>query len=379
MTARVLLVDDEVNVLEGFRRHLRKQFDLETACGGEAALDAVRRDPPAVVVSDMRMPGMDGIAVLQQIAKIAPTTVRMMLTGNADLDTAVRAVNEGCIFRFLSKPCRPEALAQSLADGIEQHRLITAEKTLIQRTLRGAICMITDLLELSAPESAGRGKRMQKLSHAVAERIGMPNPWKVELAALFAQAGHITLPPDVLKRINAGKGASPRDAEMRARSLQVSSQLVGHIPRLEGVARILTVLERDGVDTTLPEDERIGAAILRAIDAFDRSAARGVPAATTLAQMRSDGAFDPAIIEALAESVDAQTGMKPMRIHVRDLTMGMIFDQDVMTRNGQLLVGRGQEATPALRERLRNFVATGNLEREVSVLSPVQKACTVGV
>jgi DNA-binding NtrC family response regulator len=105
MAERILLVDDDPNILDGFRRSLSREFLMETALGAELALKLVAENGPyAVVVSDMRMPGMDGVQFLSKVKAQSPDTIRVMLTGNADMDTAVHAINEGSIFRFLNKP-----------------------------------------------------------------------------------------------------------------------------------------------------------------------------------------------------------------------------------------------------------------------------------
>jgi len=105
MPNKVLLVDDETNVLQAYTRVLRRRFDLEVAQGGAEALESLARSGPfAVIVSDMRMPGMDGVELLAQVRERFPDTTRIMLTGNADQATAMAAVNLGAIFRFLTKP-----------------------------------------------------------------------------------------------------------------------------------------------------------------------------------------------------------------------------------------------------------------------------------
>jgi DNA-binding NtrC family response regulator len=105
MNTEILFVDDDPEVLAGFRRSLRKEFKIDTAEGGAPALALMRgRSPYAVVVVDMRMPAMNGVEFLMELEKTAPDTIRMMLTGNADQKTARDAVNQGHIFRFLTKP-----------------------------------------------------------------------------------------------------------------------------------------------------------------------------------------------------------------------------------------------------------------------------------
>src|SRR6266851_2891936 len=148
MNPKILCVDDEPNVLSAFERQLRKEFAVTTARDGAEALDlAARQGPFAVILSDMRMPGMTGVELLTRMRQAAPDTVRIMLTGNADQQTAVEAINEGHIFRFLTKPCAPELLARAVAAGVEQHRLIHAEKEVLEQTLRGTITVLTEVLE----------------------------------------------------------------------------------------------------------------------------------------------------------------------------------------------------------------------------------------
>ena len=128
MTDQILCVDDDALVLKGYQRALRR-FSLDVALGPEQALAAiVRRGPYAVVVSDMRMPHMNGLTLLAEIRKLAPDTVPMMLTGDADQQAARAAVQQGRVFRFLTKPCPPDALANALEDGLEQYRLIVAQR-----------------------------------------------------------------------------------------------------------------------------------------------------------------------------------------------------------------------------------------------------------
>ena len=127
----VLSVDDEPNVLDGVKRNLRRDFRVVTAAGGAAGLRAFEEAAFAAVVSDLRMPGMDGIEFLGRVRDVSPDTTRILLTGNADLTAAVSAVNEGNIFRFLTKPCPPDVLISAVTMAVDQQRLLTAERELL--------------------------------------------------------------------------------------------------------------------------------------------------------------------------------------------------------------------------------------------------------
>ena len=124
----ILVVDDEEKLLRGIERQQGDDFDITTALGPKRALETLEDNGPfAVVVSDMQMPEMNGIELLNEIKTRHPNTVRMMLTGFAELKTTIDAINRGHIFRFLTKPCSEEDLAAAFETGLRQHALIESE------------------------------------------------------------------------------------------------------------------------------------------------------------------------------------------------------------------------------------------------------------
>ncbi|MBU4055172.1 MAG: response regulator, partial [Proteobacteria bacterium] len=206
MNDKVLFVDDEINVLEGIRRQLRTVHDTTIALGPQKGLQAVKEHGPfAVIVSDLRMPEMDGIEFLKKVREKHPDTVRMILTGNADLKAAIEAVNEGSVFRFLTKPCHTTALSMAVSTGIEQYRLVTSEKELLEKTLKGCINMLTDVLALVNPEAFGRASRIRKYCSEIASIFEVKNLWQMETAALLSQIGCVVLSNEALKKIYKGQ------------------------------------------------------------------------------------------------------------------------------------------------------------------------------
>ncbi len=134
-SANILLVDDELSVLEGYRRSLRKQFKLDTAISGQEAIEMLCNNPHyAVIISDMRMPNMSGLELLSRARELSPDTVRIMLTGNSDQQTVVDAVNQGEVYRFLSKPCDSATLAAAIVDGIQRYQQSKSNQTLLQKS-----------------------------------------------------------------------------------------------------------------------------------------------------------------------------------------------------------------------------------------------------
>ncbi len=136
---KVLLVDDEVEMLNAVKRTLRKHFTVDVATGAESALALIKAEETyAVIVSDMQMPGMNGVELLRRVKLLSPDTVRIMLTGNADQKTAVDAVNQGDIFRFLNKPCAPEDLIASISLAIEHYVSSTTKQQQFVRAVSDA-------------------------------------------------------------------------------------------------------------------------------------------------------------------------------------------------------------------------------------------------
>lgn len=205
MSDRILLVDDDSNVLDGYRRGLSREFLIETATGGDQALPLIEKEGPfAVIVSDMRMPGMSGTRLLSAVKSVAPDTVRIMLTGQADMETAIDAINEGSIFRFLRKPCTREAMAKTLTAALVQYRLVTAEKQLLEQTLSGSIQVLTEVLSLVNPAAFSRAERARRYICHVVQAMKLGNSWQYEVAAMLSQLGCVTLAPETVEALYKG-------------------------------------------------------------------------------------------------------------------------------------------------------------------------------
>ncbi len=134
MKDKILLVDDDAMVLAGLKRQLRNQFSIDTALSGEEALQLLRENGPyAVIISDFMMPGMNGVEFLSKVKRSNPDTIRMMLTGTADMPTAIKAVNEGNIFQFHPKPCPTETLSKAIQSGLTQYNKTITDQNQLRK------------------------------------------------------------------------------------------------------------------------------------------------------------------------------------------------------------------------------------------------------
>jgi CheY-like chemotaxis protein len=379
-SGRVLFVDDDSDLLEVVRTQMSGRFQVETAVSGEQALNRITTDQPfAVIVSDMEMTGIHGLDFLIQAKALRPDSVRIMMTAHANLETALGAVNEGHVFRFLIKPYRQSELEQVLAQAVTQYHLIIAERELLEKTLTGAVQAMMEILTLASPVAFGRAGRLRAYAKLVAEQLRIEPLWKVELAALLSQIGCITIPPSTLAKALSGDALSTQDDKLYGRLPEVSALLIDHIPRLEEIARIIARLSANA--ETSPADasmvlssfEMQVAALLRTVMEFDSLISRGANKTRALTQMqRAKEPFDPKALEALAAIDVISIDRRMAVVKGVELNSTMIIRQNLYAKNGHLVVAESQQVTKSMRELIRSYVQRGILEDAISVYLPAE-------
>jgi response regulator RpfG family c-di-GMP phosphodiesterase len=375
----ILCVDDEPRVVDGLALHLRKNYRILTALSGQAALQILKDQgaQPAVIVSDMRMPEMDGAALLKRVKDLYPETTRILLTGEPGRDAAIAAVNEGQIFRFLAKPCPPEQLRSAIEAGVGHHRLLIAERVLLQETLIGCIKALVDILAITNPVAFGRATRVKRMATELAESTGHKGFWQLDAAAMLSQIGYISLPVELVEKLYYGERLTPEERLLADGAPGVAQKLLGRIPRLEQVLEILGASQRAKKDSVEDSSEglvKLGATILRMVLDYDTQIARGQPAKIALQSLRVDPQrHDAQLLKCLESLVGtAADGHEVSEIPVDRVKPGMVFLDELRTSIGTLLVPKGFEVTDAFLERMRNF-GPGILQEKVRVLSPVKR------
>ncbi len=378
----ILCVDDDPSILAAFQRQFRRTFRIETATSGEEGLAAIARKAFAVVVSDLRMPGMSGVQFLGAVRTQSPDTVRVMLTGQADMADAIAAVNQGAIFRFLLKPSSAIILGKVIESALEQHRLIVAERELTQQTLVGCVEVLAEVLSIVEPVAFSRTTRVLRYVRQLTGLFHMKDSWQVEAAAMLSQIGWITIPTEIATKVAANQSLSAEESRRFCEHPGAAARIIERIPRLETVAKIIQaqLAPRQLNGPALPPDGvldpvRFGAAILHAAIDFDERRRRGLSHAAALADMKLGAhLYHPEVILAMARIEAVEMAELTKVVPLSRLSPGMILEQDICIRNGVCLIGRGQQITATLLARLEGFSHAMDTGLCVSVRVPEVQA-----
>jgi len=379
MEEAVLFVDDEQHLLEAIARSLRSRFAIHTAASGADGLRVLECSGPfAVVVSDMRMPQMNGVQFLTKVRDLYPDTVRMILSGQSDLADTIAAVNDGNIFRFLSKPCSTQCLQAAVGTAVEQYRLVTSEKVLLEQTLSGAVAMLIEMLSLVTPAAYSRARRMQHYVVALAAVLELRERWQWPLAALVSQIGCVSLPKETLSKVEAGQELSEEERALHQSHPQLAAKMLQAIPRLEEVAAIVGGQNSSLQGLELPADRRscdvvtTGILLLRAANCFDALVLQGHTAVDAVETLRrANTNLPPIVIDAMRILPIAGKERVVRAVRLVDLAAGMILDEALLTRKGACLVPAREEVTPNLLLRLRSIATGVQIKEPFRVQVPV--------
>jgi len=367
MRPRVICVDDEPRVLKGLRRRLGRDFDLTLAESGPEALQIMKAsDPFHVLVSDMRMPAMNGAQLLAQARAAHPDTVRVLLTGQSDLNDAVAAVNNGNIFRFLTKPCPPEVLSSALNEAVEHNRLVRAERELLEETVRGSVALLAEILAIRDPAAADRGTRLGQHVAGAVRHLDVEHPWDIEVAATLSEIGYALIPSELVDRWRQGAALTDKERALIDGQPGVARELISKIPRLETVAEILGGLAQSAPRSPDPR-VRTAVTLIRAAAVYDGFLRSGLKEGAAVQRMHASEGFSDEITNAFEQLAISAGGyvIKPLR--VAELVSGLRLAEDLYTTDGRLLLTAGAEVTHAAHTRILQYADHVGIKEPIRV------------
>lgn len=403
MSNTIMIVDDEHNILRALERIFNRDgLKVVTATSGEEGLNICRGNGDiAVVISDHRMPGMDGVEFLQRFMDLSPNTIRFMLTGYADTGAVMNAINKGEVYRFITKPWDDENLKALVRGALEKYR--AAERS---RRLASAISkQYSRMLELNQNlglEIAGKQKNISenfvKFAELCADMVALRDKSSAEhckrvadlakrlsmslqvdetdvetiwAAALLHNVGIIGAPSELLAKkedmLSLGEQALLRKKTV------ISNELLG---KIEALNKPVSLLIKNYVESYLSggyfgnaaENEVCsGAKIIAVCKAYDKLTYRTRPLShlEALDKIKSDAKYDPAIVDAFTELVNQSEseslaenlieGHRVAKVDLFDLRSGMVLMADLVTTKGTLLLVKDTVLSEALIEKITNF------------------------
>ena len=385
----ILLVDDEVKVLNSLSRSLAEEgfADIKIAQSGQGALETVKSTHDlALIVSDYHMPGMNGIELLEQMRKNSPDVTRILLTGAADLEMALDAVNKGHIFRFLLKPCESEILVTAIQDGLRQNELINAERELLSKTLSGSIKVMIDILAVLSPGLFAQAGRLRDLARGLVGALHLEEQaWEIELAALLSQIGAVTVPRNIVNRWQRGELLEDPETKMVRSIPHTGKLLIKNIPRLENIAEAVgyqSCIYKGQSTIDAPTSDKIPliARILKVIVDYDRLLEKtGDSTIAFHSLLIHESEYDPDILGAFRLQVlhmDNQADHRlsgalkgEKEINIEALRLGMMLTRDVIDNNGILVVSKDTVVTDVLKYKLINYFRFHAIEGPVYIES----------
>ena len=359
MNNKILCVDDEDMILKGFQLNLRKDFELHLASNGVEGLEVFDREGGfSVVLSDMRMPQMDGATMLGEIKKRDPEVVTVLLTGHTDFESAMSAVNSGSVFRMLSKPCPPDDLIKVLHASIEQNDLIRSKRILLDQTLRGAVDALAESLSFAKPLFFGRAQRVRRLANELAEIMEIPNSWRVDVASVFSQIGYISLPNSVSEDVYHKRKLNAEVKEMVKQLPSDTQKVIDKIPGLEDVCKILQKVD---IQYRFEENDAAGlrllASVLRVALDFDYYEETGHDRAIILQTLKSRTKdYDPNVTDALQKLMNlVEQNFRLEEIGFKHLQNGMRLAEDLRVEGGFLVASQGADVDRQLLKVIKNY------------------------
>jgi response regulator RpfG family c-di-GMP phosphodiesterase len=376
-TSKILYVDDSINILISFKKILELHYEV-VICENpvEALKIVVEQGPFAAVVADLHMPQMSGLQLLDEVRKLAPDTVRIMAAGSRDFADVIDAINNDQVFRLIPKPFSSAVLTQVLNACVDHYYLRFAEKQLLELTLHRSIRLLVDALSVANPAAFSRASRLRRLAASISRRLGLADPWHIEIAAMLAWIGSIALPESLLEKADRGSPLTEDERRAIARIPQLGHDLVANVPRLEMVALAILYQDKGYDGSGRPEDEVAGeqlpiaARILKAARDFDNLVERQFAKEAALAELiKRSSIYDPHVLGALGRVVGEALD-QPVRAATLDqLESRMVLAEDVLSGEGPPVLRKGQELSSLLLARLREFASLTPIREPIRVVA----------
>ncbi len=362
MKDKILIVDDDKLLLGSLKRLLHSEYVTATAESGEEGLDIIRRDKSfSVIISDYQMYGMKGSTFLALARDVSPNTVRIMLTGKADLQTAIDSINKGNIFRFVNKPVQKEQFIPIIRDAVEQHKLLLSEKMLLEGTVKGAVKILTDILAMTNPEAFRLSSEIRDMMKRIGRRFNCRNIWEFEMSGMLSQIGCVAVPDEIVRKKNSGEELTKAEQIIYFSHPRIAAKWLDNLPKFENICKAFALVQFDAGNEKKAATEKAGNAhflsqALRCISDFVMFKNEVMSEKAALERLFNDAsAYNTEILKALeSELKESQRMFHVEELEVKDIKSGMKMAEDLYDDENNRLVSKGEEITDVLKMKISN-------------------------
>ena len=410
---KVLFVDDEASILSSLQRLLRKEnLDIRTTTSPEEALKFIAAEKFAAVISDHRMPEMEGTVLLEHVKKASPETIRIILTGYADLNATLDAINKGSVYRFLSKPWNDQELVMAVRQAVAQFDLLQENRRLheltfaqnlelrdlngslekkveertaetvrlhkdLEKSFLASVRALAGFTEMNSPHIGSHSRRVAARSKAMARLLGMNSidTMQLEVASLLHDIGEIALSQEILKK--PANQLKPGEIQIWQKHVLQGEGVLRLVPKFEKASKMIRHHHENYNGSGFPDKLKgdnipLGARIIAVADAYDSALNSKVnfqfatpeKALAWLAN-RTALEFDPVVVDALAASLKDEANSvesDEVEVSLADLREGMVLSRDIRTPLGALLLPRGTSLSSENLIRITSFLNTEQIE-----------------
>ena len=349
------------------------------ADNGLTALAHMNKHLPDIVLLDILMPKMDGFEVLARMK--ADKRLRhipvIMISAIDEIDSIVRCIEKGAD-DYLTKPFNPILLKARIGACLEKYRLIKSEQEFLEKTLRGSIKVLTNILSILNPAAFGQASRECRLVSQIIKKMKVKKSWELEIATMLSSLGCITVPPITLDKISRGVQLLPKEEKIFSEHPKIGHDLIVNLPHLEKAAKIVANQnkhydfdEKANLSSLNKIDVPFGVQILRVAKDFEAFISSGIKPAEALDKIRDKKTdYNQSIVDALSSLVSEKSAQETRYVKIEQLSVGTIFVENLKSTTGQLLCPKGTEIDGSLLSRIKNFSLEMEIVEPVKVIVP---------
>ncbi|WP_404309005.1 response regulator [Neorhodopirellula lusitana] len=364
MAKKILFVDDDPILLgilsDTARKHLDGDFEVQTAEGGRSAIEIANSlGPFSVVLVDMQMPNLNGIETIGHLRTNMPQAIFVMLTANLELGTAIQAVNEGKVFKFLAKPCQPNEIISTIMAAQAEHASLVSAKDLLSGTIAGTLDLMTDLIEMPDGRHIDTARLLES-TNALAAKMSIDLGWEERIAARVFLVGIAMLSPSEAERFENLEPCSDGHKELLTKVCMNSAGLLKKIPRFNWIVDLLRLVPKADKYREAGSRAEVSALLLRVVFYWNHLTMKGMRVEDALASICSTIPNLPRdLIRAIESLNDNRDALCVKTLAIPELKAGMIPYESISNGLGCTVVRAGRRLTPKMIENLRT-------DREIS-------------